>query len=375
VIPVLVKTKGVSSGQGSAAVAYVMRMGTNEHVEILDRNPEDMLAADEFAQLCEQGTGLIHTTISPGMYGMSDDQDDYVIACIKAEYGIPQDTPHMLVSHTSPRKDGTVQIHKHMLAIAQTEQGNVINLFRSKKRDELISRVAEIELGHDIVPGRHNDWVHEKMMERGLERHAVAMEPYKDIVAVARYGEKQNKRAARLGFNIDYFTKELASIKEMDRDVQPTALAKLIDQFDGCGIEAGEKRSRILLSHPSGEKPYNINKILGLKAKDTADFIIQTQENIDGLRRDNAEGRGHGSPDPVGGSDDIGGTVPLKNQTCRQAMETRTRRHLARIRSVGAVLVVGRRNQFQLRGPPTKLLMIQMASRLRNRLWQGRSPD
>ncbi|WP_170571131.1 hypothetical protein [Ruegeria atlantica] len=277
----LIKTKTVTAGDGAKAVSYVLAPGENEQVFVLEGTPENALMADEFAMLCDQKTGLLHNTINPGMYELADADREHSIAAIKAEYGVPQESPHLLVEHQKFRKDGTLQRHLHLFMQAQDARGNLVNTWRSKKRDELLSRFMEIELGHRITPGRHNAWVHEKMIERSLDRHAAIMDEFKEVVKVARYTEVQNQRSKRLGFNIDYFTSELTQIAELPRDEQARKVAELIDKFEDCGIEAGTKRSRILLQHPSGEKAFNINKILKIEAHDTGNFIKEVGRYLD----------------------------------------------------------------------------------------------
>ena len=248
-------------------------------MELLQGDPEALEVADEFATLAGHKNGLIHITISPAE-PLTPSQLSQTIAAINEEFGFSPEDPRLLTRHQSHRGNGEMMDHFHYVRPAANGDGRAYRIYRSKKKDEAVSRFCELKFGHQLVSGAHNDFAHKRMLERGLDDYAEQLTDLINDRPESDFGSKQKERARRLGFNLKSYRHELHFITALPRNQQPAAFAVLIEKFDGIDIEQGDKRSRLNVIAENGETLHNANRILKLKATDVAKFIIQTKGHL-----------------------------------------------------------------------------------------------
>ncbi|KPD10367.1 hypothetical protein [Phaeobacter sp. 11ANDIMAR09] len=275
----IIKSHGICSGTGSNTVAYVQATNQNEAVELLQGDPEALEVADKFAVLAGHTNGLIHITISPNE-PLTPEQLTKTIGAINEEFGFSSDDPILLTRHFSRRGNGKMMDHFHYVRPAADGNGRVYRMYRSKKRDEAVSRFCELEYGHQLVSGAHNDFTHKRMLERGLDDFADQLTDLINSRSKSDFGSKENQRGLRLGFDMKTYHHELRNIAALPRNQQPAAFAELIDRFDGIRILQGDKGSRLNLITSNGEQLHNANRILKIKAADVANFIAHTEEYL-----------------------------------------------------------------------------------------------
>ena len=266
---------------------YILSQGQNETVQLIEGDFDALELEDQIAGQDGLKHSLIHAIYTSDT-DLSPEQLQHMRQAMREEYGIPQDAPSMLVIHEKVGRDGVLRKHGHEVVSIKDEQGRVANTFRSKKRDELVSRKCEVDFGMDLVPGRHSDFVYKASVERNLDaKYQEAFQPIAHLKERARYSSVEGKIATRQGFDIHHWTSGLENVSRMPEVDQPKAFAELVNQFDGGEFRQGERgRSRLLVSFgDDGENLRNANKILKIKAAKVADFVAAAQESFDELRR------------------------------------------------------------------------------------------
>ena len=103
----IIKTGGIKSGGGPRICAYAQRQDKNESVELIEGNADELLIADEFAQLKGRKNGLLHIIISPGQK-LSTDELHQTVEAIRREFGFNSNDPSLLTLHESRRAGGSL---------------------------------------------------------------------------------------------------------------------------------------------------------------------------------------------------------------------------------------------------------------------------
>lgn len=274
----IIKSHGIRSGTAERVSDYVMAKGANELVEVLEGASEALMDADSFAKAAGQKNGVLHITISPERE-IGLDELRHVTVAINSEFGFSPEDPTLLVRHVSTRQNGKALSHYHLVRPAADANGRVYDVYRSKKKDETVSRLTEIKLGHELTSGKHSDFVHQRFLERGLMKHAKQIAHLVNVKPEAAMNAKQNQRSKRLGFDILQFAAELKSIAELPSDHRPAVFASLLKSRGNLTVEQGSRRSRLLVGR-EGEVLCNANRFLKIPAPAVAAFLEQTIKEI-----------------------------------------------------------------------------------------------
>jgi hypothetical protein len=281
-----VKTSTIQSGTGAGAVAYLFAQGKNESVEFISGDKDALVLEDAIAVQDNAKFSLIHAIYTSDI-GLTPEQLTHIRQAARTELGVPLDAPSLLVKHSKIGKDGVQRDHHHELFPGRDEAGKVINTYRSKKRDELVSRMCEVDFGMPLVPGKHNDFVYKVAQERHLDKkYQDAFKEISNISAVAAYSSKNNSVADRVDFNVGKWNAGLKDIAKLTNDQKPEALAELMNKFDNAEIiSSNRSKARIVVSFNDGEFIQNANRVLKINKNDTKKFIATTKEKYDELRR------------------------------------------------------------------------------------------
>lgn len=297
------KTKTIKSGEGSRVIGYVLSQGQNEVVELMEDDVGALEIEDLIALQDGDRFGLIHSIYTSDR-DLTRDQLKHMQFAMRAEYGIPEQAPSMLVRHEKTGRDSTVRSHYHEIIQGRDLRGRVIDTFRSKKRDELVSRMCEVEFGMELVPGKHNDFVYKAAVERHLEaKYTDAFQTIAHIKAEAKYSSFESKMTERQGFDLHHWTSGLENITRMATPDQPKAFADLVSEFVGAKFRQGDRgQSRLLVTFQGGDIVKNANKILKIEPQEVASFISQAKEHSNELRK-NHEGSRDAVKSSRGGAD------------------------------------------------------------------------
>ncbi len=284
----IIKTVGISAGDGSRITSYAVTQATNERLQVLHDDNDQLLVADDFAQAKGRKHGLLHITINPDQ-AMADDELKRAIEAINQEFGFNKSDPYTLSMHQSKRADGSTNKHYHLVRPAADSKSDMTyKLFRSKGKDEAVSRLMEFELGHTLISGASNAFAEKRLRELGRDDYAdqLAAAFRNEIRPRAAYSHGEHQKAKRNNFDLPKLRQSLKELAELNRSEQPKALAELIN-WQGLKLtdaaQEGRGRSRIMIETPAGVKDHNANRTLKIKASDVATFIEEAKEHLDDL--------------------------------------------------------------------------------------------
>ena len=168
----IIKSGAISAGDGARITAYVVAKADNERVEIVQNDNDQLLIADHFAELKGRKNGLLHIVIAPSQ-DMAANELTATIEAIHKEFDFNPADPETLAMHQSRRADGSIKQHWHLVRpAADSESGKTYRLFRSKAKDEAVSRLLELQLGHKLTSGSRNDFAELRLREQGHDELA-----------------------------------------------------------------------------------------------------------------------------------------------------------------------------------------------------------
>lgn len=222
---------------------------------------------------------VIHAKCSPGEE--HDGASRLVLNLLLERYGISPTAPRIGVQHTKPSADGTPRPdHFHFVfPLVDIETGKAIRSHDAQLKDEIVARLAELELGEAITPGvRHNEVVRQLDMEGKAE---IAQELGRH--AAVRGGERMTtgtRRALqRAGHDADAAASRLFEIWHAARgDV--IAFVAAAGQA-GFEIRAGE--SVVLAVHVESSVPIPLRRALNQASKAAGAALRLRREDCDDL--------------------------------------------------------------------------------------------
>lgn len=158
---------------GGATLGAHLRSDENERVTLV--SVDGLLSTDIAGAIQEMralaagltAKGLFHFQISPGLgetWGPA--QEARAVALLVEEYGL-QGQPMQVVRHAKDAHGVGRDDHLHVVALRVRENGSLISDSFSRVRNEKVSRVLEFELGHKLIPGRHNKAVMARLRAEG----------------------------------------------------------------------------------------------------------------------------------------------------------------------------------------------------------------
>ncbi|WP_170339686.1 hypothetical protein [Ruegeria arenilitoris] len=155
----IIKSTRVPAGRARQIANYLSDQKDNEIVTWLKGRPHDILTMGEISSLAGKAFAVRHFSVSPNAKMTTGDLA-LVILEICREYGVPKTSASRIavVQHQKRRaSEAGNEIHWH-LAVPETHAETLRTLESSffKIRNEKVSRICEIRLGHPVVPGRFN---------------------------------------------------------------------------------------------------------------------------------------------------------------------------------------------------------------------------
>ena len=190
------KSIRVPTEKTGAIANYLASQGENEEVTWLKGTEADVRMMGVAARACGHGYSVRHIIISSSEPITKKDLAILLEETIR-EYSIPKESQQQMcvVEHKKARQEVTktdlrsstsisrtgYEYHNHIaVSETDTETGRVLDSKHTKIRDEKLSRIAELRLGHPITLGRFNKEVYmtlaEERPELDLSRFQKALE-------------------------------------------------------------------------------------------------------------------------------------------------------------------------------------------------------
>ncbi|WP_209508263.1 hypothetical protein [Ruegeria sp. HKCCSP335] len=251
--------------------AYVGSPGENEEVTWIMGSKSQIMAMGAVSQWMGKAFSVRHQIVSPGQE-LSIGQLRQMIENYSKEFNLSDDIRQRIcvVRHKKPREDGKSgsEYHYH-IAVPEVDTGTglVVKNGFTALRNEKLSRLAELQFGHDIVPGAMNKAVYNNLAENhpeidlvrfqfALEEAAVEAgmkrEDWLEYRAVAGFSSREQQilnrklEQAEAKDGVDY--KKTIDIKKIRKELQ--SLARLSDgisafleeiEVQGFDIQPGKK--------------------------------------------------------------------------------------------------------------------------------------
>lgn len=273
-----IKSTRISTSSGSAKVgSHVLSGSDNEKIELLHGSPEDL--DDMVADARDVGAkfAMRHVIISP-KEATTREQAQKIAADYMAEFGAG-DRPSLLVEHKKARADGSFDRHWHLIiGEVSPTTGRVLDNRADFARHEKLARLAEIELGHALVVGRHNVAVFNALEAAGMTAQADAL---RHLTAAelpnSAFTSDEFQVAKRKGNNVAQVREQVRSAWECSDDARSfsAALAE-----HGLSIEQGRKKLIVVGTDKDGSR-IELGSVDRLTKVPNADVAarMSTQEN------------------------------------------------------------------------------------------------
>lgn len=261
----IIKQTRIPTGQGANLRAYLTSPGENETVENLSGD----LMNIGFNDMISGAMGLTYSTrhviISPSERLELDDLAK-VIEQVCDEFDVPESSRQRLavVLHEKARTDDNegARFHYHVAIPEVDDQtGRVLSSSFFKMRNEKLSRLAELTLGHEVVPGRFNREVYtalegagvdvrryEQALREACRREGLQESGWLDYRARASFSPDTQHAAERKTAPEDQFRSPQQvreHIKTLGRD--PAAIITALEA-DGFEISPGRKPGAWIVS-------------------------------------------------------------------------------------------------------------------------------
>lgn len=229
--------KGKARGSASQLASYLLRLGTNERIEILEHLSPHATLSETFRdwEFLAQGTNgvksVYHAQINPAAeYRMTPEQWLRSVEVLEKELGYTGQ-PRAIVLHQKPDKDGIDREHIHV--VWQRTDIDSMTLKTDSQNyaaHERASLALEREFGHEIVPGKHEKRDRQKQPEF----------PRAD----ATHAEKQ--QAERTGIDLKQFREH---IKDLYKQSDTGQAFKAAVESEGLILAAGDRGYAVIDEH------------------------------------------------------------------------------------------------------------------------------
>ena len=195
----IIKATRISTSSDAGKVGgYMFASKDNDAIECLQGVREDV--EDMMGDAKRHGAtyAIRHVTISPEQATTREHALDQVRRYAQ-EFGADAERA-VVVEHTKQREDAAgFERHWHAM-LPEVDGGRVLDSSWMRARHEKLSRIAEIELGHDLVPGRWNAAVERALRAEGREDLALRVAPLaQGARPVASYTSDEHPAARRGG--------------------------------------------------------------------------------------------------------------------------------------------------------------------------------
>ncbi len=169
-------TRILLKGGTQKLARHVFHGDENDAIKVLKGSKLDLKDMEDDARKSELKYSVRHFTISP--QGPTDkDSLKKILNILFRTYNAKQHN-WIAIQHSKKRASGQQNdLHWHILVSeASPITGKVLDSKFSRIKNEKISRLSELELGHKITKGKHNKSVIKQLKKEGFTQEALALE-------------------------------------------------------------------------------------------------------------------------------------------------------------------------------------------------------
>lgn len=179
----ILKSSRIPVSDTANIAAYFAAEGENEQISWLQGTQAEIQLMGIAAKLAGRAFSVRHVIVAPGER-LDGNELGQILDNVCQEYGVTENMKDRItaVVHKKPREgDLGFEYHYHF-AIPETdsETGRVLDSKFTHMRNEKLSRLAELQTGHEITPGRFNREVYDALSKEhpdlDLSRYQAALE-------------------------------------------------------------------------------------------------------------------------------------------------------------------------------------------------------
>lgn len=243
----IIKGHGINSSSDIKKFTdYLFTHEKNEQINILQGNPENIRSMFHDANNSNLKYGCQHFIMSSKEQMTQEQAISIIKDLICKEYNQNYDDL-VIVNHQKERASYDSDKNHYHIIIPHCDPitGKAINLKNSKRRNEKISRLAELELGFNLVKGRHNKAVFKQLEKEGRQEQAQAMEHLTEgDLPQSAYGKKAHQKAEKTGLNLP---EAKAHIKATYQHSGSLALFLKNIKNQGYTLKSGDKQDTYII--------------------------------------------------------------------------------------------------------------------------------
>lgn len=193
----IIKSSRIPVSDTGAIAAYFAAEGENEEVSWLQGTQAEIQLMGIAAKLAGRAFSVRHIIIAPSER-LSGNELRKILDNICNEYDVTENMKDRIVAvvHKKPREQNEGFEYHYHFAIPEmdTQSGRVLDSRFTHMRNEKLSRLAELQTGHAITPGRFNREVYDVLskehLDLDLSRYQQALEDASQAAGLDRAGWK-----------------------------------------------------------------------------------------------------------------------------------------------------------------------------------------
>jgi len=281
----ILKTSRIKSSSGPHALTKHLWHGKgNDEIITVQGSKAALAAMMDDARAAGKTYGIRHLVISPEQ-ATSREQALEILRLHGSEFGYAVEDC-TLIEHRKPRQDGGgYEVHWHAAIPEMGPDGGVLDSKFMFKRNEMVSRLAEVRLGHSLTAGRHNVWAAAALEQRGFADEAAAVRmgvgmkafgPAAQPAPRESYSSDTHQVLKRNGLKTPALKATIAAAWKA-RDEENSL--SFIDRLHHLGIDlVPGRRAGAWVAVAGGVEVTALHRLLKIKASEVRDGMARAQK-------------------------------------------------------------------------------------------------
>ncbi|KJE36641.1 hypothetical protein UF64_02880 [Thalassospira sp. HJ] len=252
----------------------------NERIELLAGWEGDFEKFHREAEFDGCKFSMRHISINAGR-PMGNENEHRAVELILSEFNA-NERPYILVRHTKKLSDGSPNNHLHLI-VPERFLGRTMDSKFFKVRNEKISRLLELEFGHQLTVGRHNRAVAQFLSSQG-DCSASLLHIAETPRPVASFGAAEHQELKRKGLHLPALKQE---VKQAFRDASDISVfSEKLGEMN-LVLRRGEKA--FVIEHENGTFVGACHRLLKIRKMEFDNLMEEHNGSIAKRHRHNTE--------------------------------------------------------------------------------------
>ncbi|MEY8800955.1 hypothetical protein AB9K35_11635 [Leisingera sp. XS_AS12] len=306
----IIKSSRIPVSDTANIAAYFAAEGENEEISWLQGTQAEIQLMGITAKLAGRAFSVRHVIVAPGEK-LSGNELGQILDNVCQEYGVTENMRERItaVVHKKPREnDAGFEYHYHFaIPEVDTETGRVLDSKFTHMRNEKLSRLAELQTGHEITPGRFNREVYDALSRErpdlDLSRYQAALEDAAEASGMERADWKSYRAESSYTSTGHQVIKRKAKAAGVESDLSLPKIKSLMrswasqrtpEQFiehvlaSGYELRPG-KKSGIWRLYGHGHDLGSLVRLSGIKRHKIKEIMEQKYDNTNATKEAKAK--------------------------------------------------------------------------------------